>query len=613
MVKFTQKRFSNKICKECIKQNFIKYGKFDVQCDGITIEDDVKLAISEGFDEHTARWMYDPVYFFEKIYGKPARWYQPRILCCTARNMVGRQCRQTGKTLMFMYKIFHFVLTNSDKTVLVVTPQEAQIKKIWDEYIFRDFVYKNALVKESVTGKTMSPYYQITFDNGSKIIMMIAGPGVRGQSGDWIYIDEAAIVPNEVLNDILMSIASRAEEATILMTSTPKGRGNAFFEACNTNSEFNEYHISIDQVDEMKSQIPRFRKMLGATGFIQECMADFPDTSGGPFNYKGIDAAQKEYEYEDCVRQEGWIYFGGVDWNGPNIGTYFYIVAFNPDNLLIKVVDKQVVASAEWNATVAKNEFIRLNRKWKPKNWKTDFGYGHGVNEELRYWSTYKLESNIGPNHPDAMVKHILEPVEFGSWMEIEDPFTKEEVKKTTKSFVISQVSRLFEVENDAVPICYSKSDVELTKSLENYKLLSISDKGVEKYGFDKKAGIEDHALDSLFLAIYGIIKNYNELFKQIFYFSVPLDGVDLLTPRKDTDYGKIIPHGSSVVLITGNDSTPIELDEKAFEKYNNESEAKGSVFIARTFNKSMEPSRGRLGDVMKRRNSQIVNRRLDF
>ena len=613
MENFKQKRFCNSICKECIKQNFLKYGKFDIQCDGITIEDDVKLAMKEGLDEHDARWLFDPVYFFETVYGMPTRWYQPRILCCTARNMVGRQCRQTGKTLMFMYKIFHFVLTNDDKTVLVVTPQEAQIKKIWDEYIFRDFVYKNPLIKESVTGKTMSPYYQITFDNGSKIVMMIAGPGVRGQSGDWIYIDEAAIVPNEVLNDILMAVASRAEAATILMTSTPKGRGNAFFEACNLNGEFNEYHVSIEQVDEMKSQIKRFKKMLGETGFIQECLAEFPDTSGGPFNFKGIDMAQIEYEYEDTVRQDGWIYFGGVDWNGPNIGTYFYVVAFNPDNLNIKVVDKAIVASAEWNAQVAKNKFIELNRKWKPKSWKTDFGYGHGVNEELKYWSTYKLPLNTPPNHPDSMIKHILEPVEFGAWMDIEDPFTKEEIKKTTKSFIISQISRLFEVENGHVPICFAKSDTELTKSLENYKLLQITDKGVEKYGFEKKAGIEDHCLDALFLAIYGIIKNYNELFKQIFSFSIPLDAISLMSPKRDTDWENKIPHGANVVLITGTDETPIELDEKSFEKYSPEDRNQNKTFISRTFNRTMDKGRGGLDDVMKHRNSHIVNRRLDL
>jgi len=607
---FNKKKFNNPTCKECITKNIKKYGTFNIQCDGIMVEEDVKTAIKEGFDEHTARIMFDPIYYFEQRYGSKVRWYQKRILLCSSRNLVGRQCRQTGKTLLFMYKIFQYVETNADKTVLVVTPRESQIKKIWDEYIFRDWYLKNPEVKESIgRNYSQSPYYQIKLDNGSKIILMIAGPGARSATSDWLYIDEAALIPKEELDAIFGTLLSRGDSAVVLLTSTPKGRGNKFYDACKTDPMFNEYHVSIYDVEEMKGQESRLRKLFGETGFIQECEAEFPDVSGGPFNYKGIDLAQQEYEYEDCKREPGWLYFGGVDWNGPAIGTYFYVVGFNPDNGHIKGVESTVVSSAVWNSTVAKNTFIELNRKWQCKNWMVDYGYSQSIVEELKYWSMYKLPTNIPKNHPDAMIKHIIEPVEFGGWVEIEDPFTSEIVKKTARSFMVSQVSKLFEPENGYVPIMYPKSDGHLTKSLENYRLLTITDRGIEKYGFEKSSGIEDHLQDAFNLAIYGIVKNYSELFHRIFLYSVPIDAKAVLNPKNDTPTGFEAPYGSSIVLLTDNSPVPIHLDEKAWkEPIDND-----NIFISRTFTKGIERPKGSIDSAMKKRSNGYIIKRTNY
>lgn len=607
MLRLDSPAFQNKICKRCIKNNIKKYGKFSCDCEGITVESDVRAAIKEGLTEDEARWLFDPAYFFEKIYGSPARHYQHRLLYCTSKNLAARQCRQTGKTLLMMYRIFHYIITNENKTVLVVAPQEVQIKKIWDEYIFRDFIYKNKDIEESISGRpTMSPNYQIKFDNGSKIMLMIAGPGVRGQSADWIYIDEAAIVTKDILADIMMAIASRTDEASVIMTSTPKGRGNPFYEACKDNPEFAEFHTSIYDVEEMKDQIPRFKKLLGETGFIQEAEAEFPDASGGPFNYKGIDLSKKEYEYEESVQLSSEIYFGGVDWNGPNVGTYFYLLGFNPETYTIRVVDKSVVSSAVWNSTVAKQEFIRLNRKWSPKHWMVDAGYGHSINEELKIYSIKAEENGCKPYEPDSMIKHILEPIDFGKLMEIEDPFTKELIKKTTKSFIVSQVSRLFEPHNDQVPVSISESDYELIKSLENYKLLNITAKGIEQYGFDKKDGIDDHAIDAFSLAVYAIVKHYNELFKRIIALSVAIDAKEVFGPIKDDDMDTLsIHHSQSIVLLTDNSPEPIYLDSRDLKKF--EPKEQGFLpIVSRTFNKTMQK---RKDDISTRRSNYIVSR----
>ena len=168
------KCFKNKLCKTCIKKNIAKYGSFNCKCDGITIEDDVAFAIKNGMAEHDARWAYDPCYFFEKVYGAAPRWYQKPILMCSSRNLVSRQCRQSGKTLAITMKIMHYVITNERKSVIILTPQEKQIKKIFDEYIHRDCINKSKEIKASLTSSVQKPYYQVTFDNGSNVKLMVA-------------------------------------------------------------------------------------------------------------------------------------------------------------------------------------------------------------------------------------------------------------------------------------------------------------------------------------------------------------------------------------------------------------------------------------------------------
>jgi hypothetical protein len=459
-----------------------------------------------------------------------------------------------------MFKIMHFLHVNKNETVLVVGPNEKVIKKIYDEYIWRDCINKSPELKDSVKSKTQKPYYQVEFCNNSKVMAMIANESARGQTTSWLYADEAAIIPNEMLNSIIMTMASTGEAATLIESSTPKGRGNLFYKSCKEDPVFNEFHVPISVIDEMKGNRERFIRILGETGFIQECEAEFPETSGGPFNYRGIDLAKSDYEYADCKFQEGLIYIGGVDWNGPGIGSYFTVLEFNPMEFSVRVVERQVVSSANWNSLVAKQTLIELNRKWKCLHWMVDYGYSQSIVEELKSYSM-QITNQVGHKHPDAKLKHIIDPVEFGALIIVEDPFTKEENKKTTRSFMVGQIARLFEPANDVVGFRYPKSDEEITKSLENYKLLGITTRGYEQYGFSKGDGIEDHLQDSLNLAVYGIIKYYSELFKRIIYRSVTLNSKEAML-NSASRHDILDLRGKNITLISDDDPGEISQDQ---------------------------------------------------
>ena len=548
MINLNHYKFDNPICQECIQKNIKKYGEFKIECEGITVYRDIEKAISLGNSEEDAKWTFDPTYFFEQVYQNPPRDYQIPLLLCTSRRLVTRQCRQTGKTLTYMFKIIHFLVTNAKKTVLVIAPGKALLDKMWNEYIMRDCIDNNVMLASSVVSKKKSPHYLLTFSNQSQLIMMIGSDNARGQTSDWLYIDEAAILNKKVLESIMMTSASKKDNV-VLLSSTPKGRDGLFHKSCTSDPIYNEYHVPITIVESMKNQIEWFKKELGETVFIQEALAEFPDGAGGPFNYKGIDAAKANYEYEDCAPEHGYIYIGGVDWNGPGIGTYFYVIAFDPVKGFIQVVDKSVVSSAEWNSTVAKNKLIELNTKWDILHWMCDAGYGHSIMEDLKLFSM----NAQNPNGRDAQIKHILEAVPFGEWIDIEDPFTKKIAKKTTKSFIVSQMSRLVELkQNGASNFMFSVHDVELLTSLEQYASLGTSDKGVERYGFPKGSDMEDHAIDALMLAVWGVIKYYGELFKRIVHSSIGFNVKDLLVISENMNQNNDLlttGMGSSIML----------------------------------------------------------------
>jgi hypothetical protein len=197
-----------------------------------------------------------------------------------------------------------------------------------------------------------------------------------------------------------------------------------------------------------------------------------------------------------------------------------------------------------------------------------------------------KIASQLGNLHPDSQLKYIIDPIEFGSLISIVDPFTKEEVKKTTRSFIVQQLARLFEVTNGSdVPIKFPKDDKDLIESLENYKLLNVSTRGYEQYGFDKSDGIEDHLIDTLLLATFGIIKYYNELFKRIIYQS-SVANTNAAILGNATKQPTLDIRGKNVTLISDNDNTPIELDEKYLTRDKSKTNER-NLYSSSTFSRS--------------------------
>ena len=67
----------------------------------------------------------------------------------------------------------------------------------------------------------------VELENGCKVFTAATtGSGIRGKSVNWLYIDEAAIIPNNVAEEFFASVyptISSGVTTKILLTSTPLG------------------------------------------------------------------------------------------------------------------------------------------------------------------------------------------------------------------------------------------------------------------------------------------------------------------------------------------------------------------------------------------------------
>ena len=273
-------RLLNPICRECIKKHLNRYqdhvtdNKMDkgfvVSCLGIPLDylSPALRAVLTPAEQQEAINIFDPVSWAKDNIklpnGEPwiARWYQEQILRCNTSRKITRMGRGTGKTDAIAVDILHYVFTNKIKKVLIVAPQKAHTKEITDRII--NFIQSNPILQGAVVRKVETPFFEMTFANGSRIRAFSSGGkggtgglGVRGQDGDKIYLDEADYLTDLDLQAIV-AILPRFSNVKLWASSTPSGRRAHFWKWCTRTPTFKEFHFQSNVLphwNQVKDQI----------------------------------------------------------------------------------------------------------------------------------------------------------------------------------------------------------------------------------------------------------------------------------------------------------------------------------------------------------------------
>jgi hypothetical protein len=255
----------------------------------------VKINFSRGEVEEYLKCINDPIYFIEKyckIVTLDHGLQSFKLYDCQKkklkiihenRKVILMEGRQQGKTTTSAAYILWYTLFQSSKTVAILANKASAAREVLYRY---QIMYEN-LPKWLQQGVTTWNKGDIALENGSIVFTAAtSASGIRGKSVNMLYVDEAAIIPNNIAEQFFTSVyptISAGETTKILLSSTPLGY-NHFWkfwnDAENDRNGFVNLFIPYWEIpgrDDVWAETQR--KLLGEIKFNQEVLCNFLGSS----------------------------------------------------------------------------------------------------------------------------------------------------------------------------------------------------------------------------------------------------------------------------------------------------------------------------------------------
>ena len=497
-------------------------------------------------DELLLRALNDPVFFGESFLRSPMapteplvlRWYQKKVLKGGDMKAV-RMGRRVGKSVTAGVQAIWGAFCHPNYQVIIVAPSENAITELMERSIV-PMIYDSDAIRPSISKHTRNPHI-IEFTNGSTIKAFTSGTDgkmLRGQSCDMLIIDEADYIPAKAMTAIIPLMSSRTHVPT-WVSSTPSGLRTTFFYQVCTQKDlgFEEYHYSskvsplyTDEQDKL------YRGTYTEEEYQHEILAEFGEAAAGVYPEKHILPALAQYEI-NSVEHPNVIpqtnenhYFMGVDWNGDATGVQICILEqpkvpvntmlnqvassqngkdtyeYRPVQLegdFLRVFYTETITRQSYTQSQAVQRIIELTRKYRLDAINVDMGYGAYQYETLK---------SLGKKDKTLRYDKILMGTNFGSTIELIDPFTQQKIKKPVKPIMVGLSQRLLEQRRLFLPECLQGSRL-LVSQMRGYHIHHFTERGAPVYEKDAKHG--DHMLDAMILAIYAYNKGVHPLMQQ--------------------------------------------------------------------------------------------------
>lgn len=246
--------------------------------------------------------------------------------------------RRFGKSLAMLNQALYYALTNPSEKIIFLTPTYKLGKELFEELhtaLGDDFKY----YKSKAKGCNITDL-KFRFINESTIqFFSFEKPeNLRGLSASRIFIDEAALLPDDAYNAIVKPIASLAK--SVICLSTPRGKIGWYYKLFTYGQ--NDYYTNYKSFNFPSSSNPMIPKdeLIDAKDnlpehiYQQEYLAEFIDNSGALF--KNItECTNNDFEYNVSDRV-----VAGVDIGRQDDKTIITVM---------RISDKQVVFQDGWN------------------------------------------------------------------------------------------------------------------------------------------------------------------------------------------------------------------------------------------------------------------------
>ena len=208
------------------------------------------------------------------------------------RRCILMEGRQQGKTVTAAACILHYIIFQDSKTVAIMANKSNAAREVLSRL---QIMYEGLPLWMQQGVKTWNKG-DVELENGSRVFTAATtSSGIRGKSVNWLYIDEAAIIPNNVAEEFFTSVyptISAGETTKILLTSTPLGY-NHFWkfwnEAEKQTNGFKNMFIHYSEIpgrDEAWAE--QQLQLLGELKYNQEVLCEFLGSSNTLINGKTL-------------------------------------------------------------------------------------------------------------------------------------------------------------------------------------------------------------------------------------------------------------------------------------------------------------------------------------
>lgn len=492
------------ICKNCIVSHCKnKLYSFDILCNHIPeAEFTLDKKIREELSTTGAFWamaISDISFFAEHVCGFIPRAAQKEVLLCSAKKIVLRLPRQSGKTIAICIKALFHALTNPRTRVLIVTPFETQVLNILSKM---NDIISDSPVKEFVYMSKKGKYYtsqpfNINFKNGSQIsaynVNQSGGTNIRGQSGHFLILDELDYIAKEAVEAVL-PIMNANPDIKLLAASTPSGIKSFFWNWCHAD-DFKEVHYKYPEMEHYSVALDEeWKKSTEADVYKREILAEFTVQEAGVFNNLYIDKAVDDYYFDDLVRfpervQRG-IYTIGVDWNESLAGVHIIVTKFDAESNKYIIQNLEIIPPSTFTQIKAVNRILELNEIYQPKHIVVDVGFGITQIQMLKKY---------GVENPETHIEDRLVPLEYSSYVEITDPITGKPSKQKLKPLLVSVTTRYLENNRLILPKNQDYPS-KLVGQMRDYKIVGMSASNIPIYS---KGYV--HTLEAMMNSLWGM------------------------------------------------------------------------------------------------------------
>ena len=199
------------------------------------------------------------------------------------RRIISMQPRQMGKSQTVAAYTLWYTLFNNNKTVAILAYKKDAAVEILSRF---QLMYENLPLWMQQGIKTWNQG-DVELENGSSVFTAAtSNSGIRGKSVNLLYVDEVAIVQNNVAEEFFTSVypvVSAGETTKIILTSTPLGY-NHFWKFWNDAERGVNGFVPIrvnywEHPKRDKAWADDQRKILGEIKFNQEVLCAFLGSS----------------------------------------------------------------------------------------------------------------------------------------------------------------------------------------------------------------------------------------------------------------------------------------------------------------------------------------------